>query len=352
MNDFKKFARSVAEQFQFMTQAGLLVRVDVDRDALWDHYLASFPEGTNPIYRVRTEHDGSYDRAFVKKLGGVISINDGDWITIWDGHQFDYPYNVVAEKMASFVRENTTVVGAFRHNEERVGYVETTERLETGTKTWNHFHANIPAPYYTREVDTELGNINTTVQMTQRACEEITPQSVTDVLGLIDGDALYRGAEHRPAVQKFQKLQDFYLRKTGARRTTFLWEQQNNQAGRIRNTAIGTLLTDLSDGTPLEMAVKAFEAKVAPTNYKRTTALITPGMVSEAMKTIDALDNQDVPTEDWPAKLIEALARAGFVVVPVELPHDVLGRAAIAGVAETGNPKHAWDFLIAATRAA
>ena len=65
-----------------------------------------------------------------------------------------------------------------------------------------------------------------------------------------------------------------------------------------------------------------------------------------------ALDNQDVPTEDWPAKLIEALARAGFVVVPVELPHDVLGRAAIAGVAETGNPKHAWDFLIAATREA
>ena len=65
-----------------------------------------------------------------------------------------------------------------------------------------------------------------------------------------------------------------------------------------------------------------------------------------------ALDNQDVPLEDWPVKLIAALARAGFAVVPVELPHDVLGRAAIAGVADTGNPKHAWDFLIAATRAA
>ena len=65
-----------------------------------------------------------------------------------------------------------------------------------------------------------------------------------------------------------------------------------------------------------------------------------------------AMDNQDVPLEDWPMKLIAALTRAGFAVVPAELPHDVLGRAAIAGVAETGNPKHAWDFLIAATRAA
>ena len=65
-----------------------------------------------------------------------------------------------------------------------------------------------------------------------------------------------------------------------------------------------------------------------------------------------AMDNQDVPLEDWPMRLIAALTRAGFAVVPAELPHDVLGRAAIAGVAETGNPKHAWDFLIAATRAA
>ena len=65
-----------------------------------------------------------------------------------------------------------------------------------------------------------------------------------------------------------------------------------------------------------------------------------------------AMDTQDVPLEDWPMKLIAALTRAGFAVVPAELPHDVLGRAAIAGVAETGNPKHAWDFLIAATRAA
>ena len=77
MNNFKKFATAIASQFRFMAASGLLVRVDVDRDALWDAYLAAFPEGSNPIYRVRTEHDGSYDRAFVKKLGGVVSIKDG-----------------------------------------------------------------------------------------------------------------------------------------------------------------------------------------------------------------------------------------------------------------------------------
>ena len=36
-----------------------------------------------------------------------------------------------------------------------------------------------------------------------------------------------------------------------------------------------------------------------------------------------AMDNQDVPLEDWPVNLIAALGRAGFVIVPLELPHDV-----------------------------
>ena len=39
---------------------------------------------------------------------------------------------------------------------------------------------------------------------------------------------------------------------------------------------------------------------------------------SEAIyETACALDSQDVPLEDWPEKLIAALARAGFAVVPV-----------------------------------
>ena len=33
-----------------------------------------------------------------------------------------------------------------------------------------------------------------------------------------------------------------------------------------------------------------------------------------------ALDNQDEPLENYPGRVIEALARAGYAVVPVELP--------------------------------
>jgi hypothetical protein len=63
-----------------------------------------------------------------------------------------------------------------------------------------------------------------------------------------------------------------------------------------------------------------------------------------------AMDNQDVPLEEWPDKLLDALARAGFAVVPVDLPEIVLANASIAGVCQTGNPKHCWDFLVASSR--
>jgi hypothetical protein len=59
-----------------------------------------------------------------------------------------------------------------------------------------------------------------------------------------------------------------------------------------------------------------------------------------------AMDNQDEPLENYSDRLVGALYRAGFVITPVVLPTDALGEAAVSGVADTGNPKHVWDFLI------
>lgn len=63
-----------------------------------------------------------------------------------------------------------------------------------------------------------------------------------------------------------------------------------------------------------------------------------------------AMDNQDEPLENWPSRLVDTLARAGFAVVPVDLPYEVLGKAAMRGVTDTGNPKHCWDYLVQAVR--
>ena len=294
---FKPFAAAVAAHFSSMS-ANLLARVEVTGDDLWAAYLAAFPDGTNPKYRVNTEHDGSYDRNFVRKLGNVVSLKDGVITTIWDAPNLQYPYNVVCESLAEMVR-NSKIVSAFRHDVSAVGYVKTTERLENGDiKTWYHFNAEIPRRYVTREVDAVVGPINTTVQMGKRALDELKPEAIDTVLDLIKSNSLYRGEEHLQSLTAFRNyqirynhLQEHNFPSDDIARwcNIFLWENQENMINRFRNTAIGTLVVDLSEGVELAAAVGAFEFKVAPANYKRTTALITEGMVKDAMKTIDTL---------------------------------------------------------------
>lgn len=96
MPEFQKFARAVKARFDQMSKHELYV---VDVDDLFDKYLAAFPEGTNPIYRVRTYHDGSYDKHFIRAVGNVVSIADGKVSTLWDLKGLPYPYDVVAKRL-------------------------------------------------------------------------------------------------------------------------------------------------------------------------------------------------------------------------------------------------------------
>jgi len=54
--NFKEFAQIVEKQFKKMAKHQLFI-VDVEKNDVWDRYLESFPEGTNPIYKTNTEHD-------------------------------------------------------------------------------------------------------------------------------------------------------------------------------------------------------------------------------------------------------------------------------------------------------
>ena len=61
-------------------------------------------------------------------------------------------------------------------------------------------------------------------------------------------------------------------------------------------------------------------------------------------ETLEAMDNQDEPLENYPDRIMGALDRAGFVIVPIDLPYEVLGEAAIC--CGTGNPKDLWNFVL------
>ncbi len=292
MADFKPFSAEVHQRYSAMAAAGELYTT-LTGDELWTAYLASFPEGSNPIFRERTEHDCSCCRNFIKNLGGLVAVGaDGHVSTVWDtSSSLPEPYGAVADAMRELVL-GAKISGIFRTKERGYGAEKTYEEGQhpgTGSITWNHFHGKVAARHLSNTPDKARGEYATGTQVLKRGLEELLPSAFDTVIDLIKGNNLYRGEENLQAVERFQKIQRMYNSGTQADKELLVAINGDSPAARFRNTAIGTLLVDLSEGVDLEKAVASFESKVAPTNYKRTTALVTERMIKDALQTIEDL---------------------------------------------------------------
>ncbi len=293
-NKFPAFAKIVAASFQAITKSPQVYVTAVEGDDLYRCYLAAFPEGTNPIFKKQTEHECSCCRQFIRRAGNVVSIDEGKIKTIWDesAEKAPYPYNVVATTLRDAVLSKE-ISDLYRVSQKENNFgAATTRSLDEGGKalTWNHLYTDqIPKTLQAASPDQVRGDYRTTVQVFTRGLVELSPAALDTVLALIEANNLYRGAEHKAAVVQFMQAQKAYQTKNPAEQATFAWTNAVGPASRFRNTVIGTLVQDLSDGVDVEHAVKSFEQKVAPTNYKRTAAVITPAMVKKAMETIDTL---------------------------------------------------------------
>lgn len=285
--DFMKFKGAVAAQFGQM-KGFPLFRTTAPKDLLWDTYLESFPEGTNPIYRERREYDCNCCKQFVRAVGNVVAIVDGHVVSIWDITIDEPAYDTVAKAMAAVVKQYP-IDNVFRHTERTAGTEKNFEALtEPGAvRAWNHFFVNIPEAYVVKKtnIGTILGEYRSTFDVMRRGLLEITDEAISTVQELIEQNSLYRGTEHKPAIDAFARLKAAFKKNPT---DEFIWASLNNSA-RIRNTAIGTLLVELSEGRELDAAVASFETKVAPANYKRPTALVTKAMIDSAKKTIEEL---------------------------------------------------------------
>jgi len=290
MNEFLKFKTAVGVQFALMQSAGLY-HTSAGKDELWDMYLESFPEGTNPIFRKRTEHDCSCCKQFIRASGDVVALMGGEVVSIWDIEIGGY-YQVVADALSALVKSRE-ITGKFYHYEYHLGTDKNFEDTDNGMLTWNHFHHQLPETFVKRKADipTIVGEHRTAVETFKRALIEIDREAIVVALDLIGQNSLYRGEEYRNTITKFAQCQiEYKALPDDLKRNIYCWTKDVIGAvSGIRNSTIGTLLVDLSDGKELDQAVTSFETKVAPSNYKRPTALITQGMITMAEEKVTEL---------------------------------------------------------------
>ena len=301
MENFKMFRTMLQNHFNEMVKddAPLFI-TNADEDKLYDLYLDSFPAGTNPIFRKRREYDCSCCRRFVKNIGKLVSFMDGQMVTVWDFDTKSDVYQPVVDALAAYVK-TCAVVNPYYISRNMIsdGKFGTEMNYEydadhKAVHTWDHFAVEIPQRFIVRpdDVPTKMAQWRDSANVFKRSLEELTMDAVDTVLELIAQNSLYRGKEFESLVHGFKIDKRVYDRLPDEKKSAYVWMAPGGMSMnrlRIRNTAIGTLLVNLSEGMDVDAAVTAFEKVVAPANYKRPKAIFTKKMLEDAQKTVTEL---------------------------------------------------------------
>lgn len=302
MSNFSKIKNAVKAQFErVISDRNRLYFVQVDRDQVWELYLSGFPEP------VRQEYNCNCCKSFFRQFAGIVAIHGDKMITMFDYIDFSETPDMIAPlTLVNSYIHSLPITDVFVHAAD--GRVKG-ETLRLGTDTssvkdseivWHHFNVELPKRFLFGNkdgVDTEKAKLRDDRNVLKRSLEEIKLEAVETVLELIAQGSLYRGNEFAGQLTEFARLHRVYNTETvAADREVVSWDmasKANASLCRIRNSAIGTLLNDLSEGMDLDAAVSAFERVMAPSNYKRPTSLITPAMIEKAKARIAELGLTD-----------------------------------------------------------
>lgn len=296
MLEITSFKKEVAAQLDKMcAENDYLFEVDLDKDKLWETYLETIPSEDNQIYKTRREFDCSACRHFIKSIGNVVAIKDGEVISVWDCGSANPKWDMVAKAMAAYVKENV-ITDVFLSKFKKIG-TDYNFMLEDGkTIKFEHFYFELPNKFVFDDrystIDTKRGEYRDIRNVFKRSLDELTLEAVETVIELINQGSLYRGEEYLNTLTDFRKLKKKYDKVENSKKDVFAWEEAfkiSPATAKIRNTAIGTLLIDVSEDVDLEVAVKKYESVVAPTNYKRSKPIFTKSMLEDAQKKITEL---------------------------------------------------------------
>lgn len=301
---FTEMRDMLNEHFHEMTKdVTHLFSVLIDKDELYNLYLDSFPEGTNEIYRERREYDCSCCRGFIKAIGNVVVIKDNQVETLWDIQTNDTTFQPVLDKLNQYIREHIESQGiedVFLSLESKIGCHHNFEQVENvGPKQWDHFYLELPSKFLLgngRSKGDVLGDHRDKRNVFKRSLDELSLEAIEAVLELIAQNSLYKGEEWLIQLKEFKKLKNEYDKLPSSQKGLYAWEkstQINSVVAKIRNTSMGTLLVNLSEGMDLETAVRKYEEITAPSNYKRSKPIFTQKMLEDAQKKITDLGYLD-----------------------------------------------------------
>ena len=279
--DFDIFSEEINSRLDELIKSGNPI-VELDYEgSLFDIYLNNIPEEYNPVFRVNRFFDGSADRHFINRIGNLAMITPSyKLVHLWDFESETFFENSRKEMLKAL--KKCKIKNAFLTSFDMVGSGPNKDSKDPRI-TWTHYKYKTPSEIRCskHDIGDKLGKLNTQYNVFKRTMEECRLEDLESVIELGKDNSIYRASEFLGSLEKWHELKTKYNKKPS---DEFLWFNVIKEGIYIcyRNTVIGSLIDDLYNGVDLEKAVKSYESKVAPSNYKRPKTLVTARMVEDA----------------------------------------------------------------------
>ena len=279
--DFDIFSEEINSRLDELIKSGNPI-VELDYEgSLFDIYLNNIPEEYNPVFRVNRFFDGSADRHFINRIGNLAMITSNyKLVYLWDFESKTFFESSRKEMLKAL--KKCKIKNAFLTSFDMVGSGPNKDSKDPRI-TWTHYKYKTPSEIRCskHDIGDKLGKLNTQYNVFKRTMKECRLEDLESVIELGKDNSIYRASEFLGSLEKWHELKTKYNKKPS---DEFLWFNVIKEGIYIcyRNTVIGSLIEDLYNGVDLEKAVKSYESKVAPSNYKRPKALVTARMVEDA----------------------------------------------------------------------
>lgn len=280
MPEFRSMKAQMQKSFEALTKNKTALYVtDVNRDVLWETYLNSF---TDP--EERQGHNCNCCRSFIKQFGNIVAIEGDKIVSMWN-FETNETFQAAVKALDTYVC-SANIKSQYISDLEKLGTDTSKQELADGTKlAWDHFHIKLDKKFVNKSSasrESLIGTKRDERNVFKRALDEFSIDTVETILELIAQDSIYKGVEYKGLLNAFLAIKRKY--DVSANKELFAWgiaSENNGAVLKIRNTSIGTLLIDISEGKELDKAIDAFERKVAGPNYKRPKPVVTAKQIEE-----------------------------------------------------------------------
>lgn len=263
------FTRAVAGQTAVFT---------TDASDLNDLYLDSLPT------QLRQQHNCSCCRHFIRKFGGLVTINEhGNLVPLmWatgteDGYEVPHVYVPTFFKLWARV-EKAKVTGVFLSSDKTWGTPH--------AGGFTHFAVTPPAALVFRErgytARQTMAKRKEDFKNVLAGLADFKPAVLDEALRIFKADGVSRADKF---IGPIQWLRDLHDRPKGVRGTNLLWRAIGTAPEGFchpRSAVTGTLLEDIAAGMTFDVVKKRFEAKVGPLAYQRPQAPPSAGNIKAA----------------------------------------------------------------------